>query len=125
MPGPMPPQGPGAPAPGGAPPPSQPNQGGPGPDQGSPDQMDGQSPAMKAVSMANDGLNALGAIFEKAKGQIKPEESAELAKIIQAFQGLVESLSGGGDQGQAPAAKPAGGPMPAMAGKGSTPMDQG
>lgn len=125
MAGPMPPQGPqGGPPPGpgpGAQPPGPPpaQTPVPGPDP------EGQSPAMKAVSMAHDGLAQLGAIFEKSKGEVSPEEQKQLAGIIQSFEALVHSLSGEGGQGQPPAAKPPGGPIPAMAGKGSTPLDQG
>ena len=123
MPGPMPPQGPPPQSPPGmSPPPNQPPQNaGPGPQGGS--ELDGQSPAMKSVSMANDGLMQLADIFEKAKGEVSPQEQSQLAKIITDFQGLVASLSGQGGQGQPPSAKPPGGPMPAMAGKNSTPLD--
>ena len=109
-PGPMPPQGP----PQGAPPPSPSPQpeGPPGPPQG-------DSPAMKFVSMAQEGLQGLGTLLEQAQGQVSPQELQKFGQIVQAFESFISEMGEGeGPKEQGP---PPGGPMPAMAGKGSVP----
>jgi uncharacterized phage infection (PIP) family protein YhgE len=64
------------------------------------------------ISQLYDGLNILSEVINKAQG-VAPDLKKQMAQLLQGFEGVAAGLSGGPAQ---PAAQPATGAAPMMAG---------